>query len=55
MPEKGWSILTVRAGTAKKVKELARGRGATVDQYINALMKTGFGTLFLVGCCGVKF
>jgi len=38
MPEKGWSILTVRAVTAKRVKELAHGRGITVDEYINALM-----------------
>jgi hypothetical protein len=38
MPEKGWSILTVRTATAKKVKELARRGGVTVDEYINALM-----------------
>ena len=37
MPEKGWSILTVRAPTAKKVKELAHGKSITVDEYMNAL------------------
>jgi len=26
MPEKGWSILTVREGTAKRVKETAHAR-----------------------------
>jgi len=39
MPEKGWSILTVRTVTAKRVKELAHGRGVSVDEYINSLMK----------------
>jgi len=39
MPEKGWAILTVRVATALKVKGLARGRGMTVDEYINALIK----------------
>jgi hypothetical protein len=38
MPEKGWSILTVRTATAKKVKELARRGSVTVDEYINVLM-----------------
>ena len=38
MPEKGWPILTVREGTAKKVKELAHTRGLTVDEFINELM-----------------
>ncbi len=46
MPEKGWSILTVREGTAKKVKDLAHTRGLTVDEFINELMnpsgKTGW-------------
>jgi hypothetical protein len=38
MPEKGWSILTVRERTAKKVKELAHAKGLTVDEFINELM-----------------
>lgn len=43
MPEKGWAILTVRIATAMKVKELARRRGMTVDEYINALIKSPTG------------
>ena len=39
MPEKGWAILTVRAATAMKVKDLAHMRGITVDEYINSLIK----------------
>jgi hypothetical protein len=55
MPEKGWSILTVRAGTAKKVKELAHGRGVTVDEYINALTKTTSRAEWTIcKLCGVK-
>ena len=38
MPERGWSILTVREGTASKVKETAHARGLTVDELINELM-----------------
>jgi hypothetical protein len=38
MPEKGWFILTVREGTAKRVKETAHARGLTVDELINELM-----------------
>ena len=38
MPEKGWSILTVREGMAKRVKEQAHARGLTVDELINELM-----------------
>ena len=49
MPEKGWSILTVRTATAKRVKELARGGGVTVDEYINALMNAEWTTCKLRG------
>jgi len=38
MPEKGWSILTVREETARRVKELAKTQGLTVDEIINELM-----------------
>lgn len=38
MPEKGWSILTVREGTAERVKKLAHAKGLTVDEFINELM-----------------
>ena len=55
MPEKGWSILTVRESTAKRVKEQAHTRGLTVDELINELMnpsgKTDWSTCQL---CGAK-
>jgi hypothetical protein len=35
MPEKGWSLLTVRSKTALTVKELAKSEGLTVDKFIN--------------------
>ena len=55
MPEKGWSILTVRIATAKRVKELAHGGGVTVDEYINALMNpTTRAEWMICKLCGVK-
>lgn len=39
MLEKGWYSLTVRMETTKKVRELAKGRGLTVDDLINECMK----------------
>jgi len=55
MPEKGWSILTVRTATAKRVKELARRGGVTVDEYINALMAhTTRAEWAVCKLCGVK-
>ena len=44
MPEKGWSILTFREGTARRVKELAHAKGLTVDEFINELMNPSGGT-----------
>jgi len=38
MPERGWSILTVREETARRVKELAKAQGLTVDEFINEPM-----------------
>ena len=38
MPEGGWAILTLREGTARKVKELANNRGLTVDELLNELI-----------------
>ena len=38
MPEKGWYSLTVREETAKRVREMAKGEGLTVDDLINELM-----------------
>ena len=55
MPERGWSILTVREDTARRVKELAHSRGLTVEEFINELMspsgKEGSSTC---NPCGVK-
>jgi len=45
-PERGWYSLTVGEETAKRVGELARARGSTVDKLINQLMTPaakGFG------------
>ena len=39
MPEKGWYSLTVRKETAGRVRELARNKGLTVDEFINELMR----------------
>ncbi|MGQ9788972.1 MAG: hypothetical protein ACUVQM_06720 [Candidatus Hadarchaeaceae archaeon] len=36
MPEKGWAILTVGDGTARKVKEATKAKGLTVAEYIRA-------------------
>jgi len=44
MPEKGWSLLTVRSKTALTVKELAKSKGLTVDKFINELLTSSFQT-----------
>ena len=55
MPEKGWSILTVRTATAKRVKELAHRRGISVDEYINNIMKLAAHPEWTVcNLCGAK-
>ena len=38
MPEKGWYSLIVREETAKRVREMAKGEGLTVDELINEFM-----------------
>jgi len=38
MPEKGWYSLTVREETSKRVREMAKANGLTVDEPINELM-----------------
>lgn len=38
MPERGWYSLTVREETARRVRELAKNKGLTVDELINELM-----------------
>jgi len=55
MPERGWSILTVREGTAKKAKETAHTRGLTMDELINELMNpSGKGGWSTCSLCGAK-
>ncbi len=39
MPEKGRYSLTVRKEIAVRVRELARNRGLTVDEFINMLIR----------------
>jgi len=55
MPKSGWAILTVREGTAERVKELAHTQGLTVDEFVNELMspsgKSGWSTCH---ACGAK-
>jgi len=53
MPERGWSILTVREETARRIKEFARAEGLTVDELINELMspsgRSGWSTCSVCG------
>lgn len=55
MPERGWSVLTVRDDTARKIREMAQVRGLTVDEMINELIsparKEGWS---ICEACGVK-
>ena len=37
MPERGWSNLTVRDETARKVKQIAHASGLTVDKFLNRI------------------
>jgi lambda repressor-like predicted transcriptional regulator len=55
MPEKGWYSLTVRASTAKSVRELAKTKGLTVDELLNELITPTKGDE-RIACrlCGVK-
>ena len=39
MPETGWYSLTVRKETAETVREIAKNRDMTVDEFINELMR----------------
>jgi len=55
MPEKGWYSLTVREETAKRVREMAKGKGLTVDELINELMTpTLEGVWLTCGMCGAR-
>ncbi len=37
MPEKGWSVLTVREPTAVKIRGIAKAKGMTVDELLDQL------------------
>jgi len=41
MPERGWYSLTVREGTARRVREEAEARGLSMDELISSLMTQG--------------
>ena len=38
MPEKGWSNITVREATAKKIKQIAHDQHLTIDELLNKLI-----------------
>jgi 5-methylcytosine-specific restriction endonuclease McrA len=55
MPERCWYSLTVRKETTEKLREIAKNRDLTVDEFINELMKPaskGFWSTCAV--CGAK-
>ena len=55
MPEKGWYSLTVREGTARKVRELARSKGLTVNELINELMTPTSKDFWIIcSICGAR-
>jgi len=61
MPEKGWSVLTVREATALKIRGLAKAQGLTADEAINQILTSSSGPkLFSTGqwsvceTCGSK-
>ena len=55
MPEKGWYSITVRKETAVRVRELARNKGLTVDEFINELMRPApKGVWSTCALCGVR-
>jgi len=55
MPEKGWYSLTVREETARKVRELAKNKGLTVDELINELMTyTSKSVWMTCNLCGAR-
>ena len=43
MPEKGWSILTVREATALKIRGLDKAQGLTVDEAIDQILTSSSG------------
>ena len=51
MPEKGWYSLTIRKETALKVRELAKNKYLTVDEFMKPTSKRVWSTCTL---CGVR-
>ena len=55
MPEKGWSVLTVREATASKIKAIASARRLTVDEPVNQLLNPSNGEGWSIcGFSGIK-
>jgi hypothetical protein len=55
MPERGWYSLTVREETAKRIRELAKAKGLTVDGLINEFMSSSLKGVWLrCSLCGTK-
>jgi hypothetical protein len=55
MPERGWYSLTVREGTARRVREEAEARGLSVDELISSLMTQGSRSSWLTcRTCGAR-
>ncbi|MCL4436873.1 MAG: hypothetical protein M1503_12670 [Thaumarchaeota archaeon] len=56
MPERGWSVLTVREDTARRIKEMAKTKGWTVDEMIGHLIINPKGKEGSATCeaCSVK-
>ena len=40
MPEKGWSVLTVREQTATVIKGMAKAKGMTIDEILKQLLNS---------------
>ena len=55
MPEKGWYSLTVRLGTAKMIRGLAKDKKLSVDELLNNLISS-FDNKKWLTCilCGAK-
>ena len=51
MPERGWYSLTVREETAKRVRELAKTKGLTVDELMTPTVK---GVWLTCSLCGAR-
>jgi hypothetical protein len=56
MPEKGWSVITVREHTAKTIRKMANARGLTMDELISELInpRPKEGWSVCKACCSTK-